>query len=298
MVGQLAAADRHEASVELAETLLDHAISVLRQPQDFNRPDWDKDLRDEEKIYFPNSPLVPDRVHERMENLRLRLVSALFLGKDYRRASDLLNEWLEATNEPSTRFMYLRTLAGIQQAEGHEEAASGTMERALLLRPTDAGLNNDLSYTWIDRGIRLADAEPMIRYAVGRAPAHAAYLDTFGWLHYKKGNFEEAKKWLERANAARGEEDPVILDHLGDCAWRMGQKEQALARWNRSIEVLNQREGAELANADERRASRQTPKKVEDVAAGRTPEVAPLERTDQGEPGQPEQGKEQGKSGS
>jgi Tfp pilus assembly protein PilF len=275
MVARLSASDRHAEAVQLAEVLLDNVIAVLRQPAQFRGAEWQKELRDDERILYPDS-FEADALHNRLANLRLRLVTSLFVAENYRRASELLNEWLEATNDPPTRFLYLRTLAAVEQAEGREEAAGGTMERALLLRPTDVGLNNDLSYTWIDRGVRLTDAETMIRFAVGRAPAHAAYLDTFGWLHYKKGDLIEAKKWLKRASFARRKEDPVIMDHLGDCAWRLGEKGEAIGYWNKAIELLNERPEDETANADERRAKREAPKKVEDASAGRSPQVAPL----------------------
>lgn len=274
MVARLSTSKRHDDAVHLVQTLMDNVISVLRQPAQFKGAEWQNELRDEERILYPDT-FDSDALHARLESLRLRLTSVLFIAENYRRASDLLNEWLEGTNNPGTRFVYLRTLAAIQQAEGAEEAAGGTMERALLLRPTDVGINNDLAYTWIDRGIRLEDAEPMIRYTVGRAPAHAAYLDTYGWLHYKKGDFAEAKKWLLRANYARGSEDPVIMDHLGDCVWRLGEKEKAIEYWNKVIELFNERTADEKLNADERRAQRDAPTKIEDASTGRAPKVAP-----------------------
>ena len=53
-----------------------------------------------------------------------------------------------------------------------------------MLKPDDVRLNNDVAYGWIDQGVRLDEAEPMIRYAVRRAPQQGAYLDTYGWLLY------------------------------------------------------------------------------------------------------------------
>ena len=150
------------------------------------------------------------------------------------------------------------------------------MERTLLLEPADVSLNNDLAYGWIDRGVRLDEAEPMIRYAVSRFPQQGAYLDTYGWLLYKKGDFEGARKWLERARRAMARDDPVILDHLGDACWRFGLEKEALEHWNAAVEIVRKMSEDEVASTDVRRVRDTTSQKVEDARAGRKPGVAPL----------------------
>jgi hypothetical protein len=94
---------------------------------------------------------------------------------------------------------------------------------------------------------------------------------------YKRAQFEEAMKWLTRANRARGGKDPVILDHLGDCAWRLGLNAESVEHWSAAVSRINERiQQGELRSADERRVHEQTPKKIEDAEAGRSPSVAPL----------------------
>jgi len=137
-------------------------------------------------------------------------------------------------------------------------------------------LNNDMAYLWIDQGVHLVEAEKLIRYSVGRAPRQAAYLDTYGWLLYKKGQFAEAKKWLSRANHARGGKDPVIHDHLGDTCWRLGQSAEAIEHWSTAIRLSAERDADRRINDDERRVRTTTPKKIEDGNAGHEPSVAPL----------------------
>jgi Flp pilus assembly protein TadD len=162
------------------------------------------------------------------------------------------------------------------RADGDEERAEKVMERALRLRPGDAGINNDLAYGWIDRGIRLVEAEPMIRYAVWREPFNGAYLDTYGWLQYKKGKLAEARKWLERASRARRGDDPVVADHLGDACWRLGEVELAVKRWTDAAAAVAKRPADQPISEDERRVQTLTQKKIDDARAGRSPVVAPL----------------------
>lgn len=102
---------------------------------------------------------------------------------------------------------------------------------AIKANPQHAPSNNDLGYSWADRGENLDEAERMIRIAVNQEPTSAAYLDSLGWVLYKKGQFKEAAQWLSRANAAEGGDDPIIVDHLGDAYWRVGDKEKAIHSW-------------------------------------------------------------------
>jgi Tfp pilus assembly protein PilF len=166
-------------------------------------------------------------------------------------------------------------LSACQEALGFSEQAAQTKQRALAMRPDDETLNNDLAYSWIDRGINLDEAEPMIRYALSSRPRQAAYLDTYGWLMYKKGQFAEAKKWLDRALQGEDDGDPVIRDHLGDVYWRLGLHDEAVRQWTESSRVLSERD-EEPRNPDEQRVRDTIQQKIDDAKAGRTPAVAPL----------------------
>src|SRR5262249_46813913 len=67
---------------------------------------------------------------------------------------------------------------------------------------------------------------------------HAAYVDSLGWVLFRRGKFEEAQKELERAvKLTDGGDDPVIWDHLGDVYLRLGKKPQAKAAFDRSLKM-------------------------------------------------------------
>ena len=51
---------------------------------------------------------------------------------------------------------------------------------------------------WADHNMHLDEAEEMIGGAQ-LDPNNGAYLDSLGWLHYRKGKFEEALNELLRA---------------------------------------------------------------------------------------------------
>jgi tetratricopeptide (TPR) repeat protein len=39
----------------------------------------------------------------------------------------------------------------------------------------------------------------MVEIAIAADPDNTSYLDTIGWVHFKLGNYQEAKSYLEKA---------------------------------------------------------------------------------------------------
>jgi Tfp pilus assembly protein PilF len=94
-----------------------------------------------------------------------------------------------------------------------------------------------------DRNIRLYEADKMIRKAVQLEPQNGAYLDSLGWVLYKKKEYKEAKKYLEEATQSKEGQHIEILDHL-DLAQRHGWIEMEAAaegRVSRSNSILANR---------------------------------------------------------
>ncbi len=172
--------------------------------------------------------------------------------------------------------MRLARQATLHRLQGREDEAVAILQSALPLRSNTESLNNDIAYSWIDRGIKMDEADRLIKYSLGRIPRQAAYLDTYGWLLYKKGDFEGARLWLTRANRVRGGDDPVIHDHLGDTHWRLGKRDAAVAQWQAALELIKDRTENELTNDDERRVSKTTKQKIDAAATSDGPKIAPL----------------------
>jgi tetratricopeptide (TPR) repeat protein len=135
-------------------------------------------------------------------------------------------------------------------------------EQLLLLlkdEPNDATANNDLGYIWADQGKNLDEAERMIRKAIALDREqkqgnpergkkgdvgveddkdNAAYLDSLGWVLFRRGRLEEAHDWMEKAAALpEGAEDPVVWDHLGDVRFRRNELDRARAAWEKAVHL-------------------------------------------------------------
>jgi cellulose synthase operon protein C len=63
-----------------------------------------------------------------------------------------------------------------------------------------------------------------------------AFQDTFGWIQYRRGNYEEALEYLEPA-AAGLPEDPLVQYHLGMTYLALGRTAEARETLDRAIEI-------------------------------------------------------------
>lgn len=276
LVSIYAVAGRYDACARLLEELTDEVMGLIHTGGERGRVAQDHAAFEDRRTRMPNEPFSVDRLHERYEMLRFARVTALGNARRFDEAQRLLNELRDSNPDPGLRLDVMARQAALYRLQGKEDEAVAILQAALPERASTESLSNDIAYSWIDRGIRLEEAEKLIRHSVGRIPRQAAYLDTYGWLLYKKGDLEGARLWLARANRVRGGDDPVIHDHLGDTLWRLGRKDEAIEQWSLAVELIKDRTEHELSNDDERRVARVTNAKVEDAKAGRDPQVADL----------------------
>jgi tetratricopeptide (TPR) repeat protein len=72
---------------------------------------------------------------------------------------------------------------------------------------------NALGYSYADRGIKLEEAQTLIQTALDMQPGDPFITDSLAWVHFRRGNLDEAEKLLEQAYATR--QDAEIAAHLG-----------------------------------------------------------------------------------
>jgi tetratricopeptide (TPR) repeat protein len=116
-----------------------------------------------------------------------------------------------------------------------EKFAEGEAELEILLErdPEDPGINNDLGYLYADQGKDLEKAERMVRRAVAEDPENTAYLDSLGWVLYKRGKYREALEPMEKA-AQDATADATIHDHLGDAYFKLQELKKARDAWKKA----------------------------------------------------------------
>lgn len=274
LIAQLQRAGRYDEAIDYVESLHDEAVALLADAGAGRRPGRGDSIT--RQVLQPNETRDPQALSLRVHALRERLGLALIGAKRFADARQRVTTWIEQASDPAIKGAFLRLMAFGYRAEGNELRATEFMHQALADAPNDVVLNNDVAYGWIDQGVRLEEAERMSRFALGARPQQGAYLDTYGWLLYKKGDFPGAIKWLDRSRNSATGEDPVVHDHLGDAYWRSGDPAKAVELWTKAAELAGAKNDEDIISADENRVKDTVQQKIDAAGAGRAPDVAPL----------------------
>jgi len=167
----------------------------------------------------------------------------------------------------------LYDLAHLYTRIGQRQMTEQVLEQVLKIDPQHAPANNDLGYQWADDGRQLDRAEGMIRVAVDAEPDNQSFLDSLGWVLYKRSKFAEARGYLESAIGSAARPDPIVLDHLGDTLYRMSLPKEADAQWRRAFSRLSELN----TDREELRTLRiQLVNKLRAMEKGQAVEVAPV----------------------
>jgi tetratricopeptide (TPR) repeat protein len=93
---------------------------------------------------------------------------------------------------------------------------------------------NYLGYLLATRGEQLDEAIRLVQKALEAEPENGAYLDSLGWAYFRKGDLENAEKYLVSA-AQKLPENSEIQDHLGDLQAKRNRWSEAIAAWNKAL---------------------------------------------------------------
>ncbi len=91
------------------------------------------------------------------------------------------------------------TLAVVEGASGNRAAAISQYREVVRSEPGNVAVLNNLAYTLAEQENQLDEALKYASDAVREAPDQPAFLDTLGWIYYRKGMYQEAVQNLERA---------------------------------------------------------------------------------------------------
>lgn len=122
-------------------------------------------------------------------------------------------------------------------------------DNALVLDPSNAMAKNNYAYFLSLKGGDLDKALELSRQSISGVDAdNPTYLDTFAWINYLKGNYDEAREVQMRALAAAKRDEYLsaeLFDHLGDILEKTGNLPGALAAWKEAVKVQEENKDTE-----------------------------------------------------
>lgn len=158
---------------------------------------------------------------------------------------------LEKEQKTKLRQGYQHLLSSVYIDMKQLDKATQVLQSLLKEEPNHPTYNNDLGYIWADHDMNLDESEKLIRKALEEdrkqrkenAAAgeddkdNAAYLDSLGWVLFKKKKFQDAKKYLAQAVQDEDGQHVEIMDHLADVHMALGEKAEAINVWKKALEL-------------------------------------------------------------
>jgi tetratricopeptide (TPR) repeat protein len=131
----------------------------------------------------------------------------------------------------------LYALGTVLERSGATQQALARMRELLEVNPRTAAAMNFIGYTLAEHGEQLEEAERLVRRALAIHPDSGAYLDSLGWVQFRRGDAARAASTLERAVELEPDE-PTILEHLGDAYGGASRRDAAVGAYRRALDAI------------------------------------------------------------
>ncbi len=136
-------------------------------------------------------------------------------------------------NEIQMKEFYIRLADNHNTLKNFEESDK-FFEKALVIDPNDPLILNNYSYYLSLRRQNLDRAESMSKRSNELRPGQPSYEDTYGWILYTIGKYEEARTWLQKALDDGGASNGTILEHMGDVLYKLNETDKAVEYWQKA----------------------------------------------------------------
>lgn len=186
------------------------------------------------------------------------------LGKHKEAVAECADMLAEFARDPEAIRLTRTALANSYLGLKEYAKAEAELRKLLDDDPDDMLVLNNLGYNLADQGRKLDEAEQLIRRALeldaderrraGDPEGESGtYLDSLGWVLFRRGKVAEAREILEKvAKLPETTGDAVVWDHLGDVRFRSGAKELAREAWTKAAELYaNSHQGKQGGRRDE-----------------------------------------------
>jgi len=154
-------------------------------------------------------------------------------------------KWLEEASLSPANRNFRSVIHGTKGDVLHDlekwEDAKSAYETALRLDSNNHTAMNNYAYFMSLRNENIDYALELSELAVSYEPSNAAYLDTLGWVYFKKGDYEKAQRYIQKS-VDTGDASAEVYEHLGDVYEALEDFENAVKWWNKALEEDSERD--------------------------------------------------------
>ena len=149
-----------------------------------------------------------------------------------RRGVAVINE--DSNKDLVSDFYGLR--GDLYHTKGMLEEAFAAYDSCLVWKSDNVPCLNNYAYYLSLTGNNLQKAEQMSYITVKAEPNNGIYLDTYAWILFMQGRYEESKIYIDQA--LKNDETPSadVIEHAGDIYWKCGDHAAALKFWQQAVD--------------------------------------------------------------
>lgn len=137
-----------------------------------------------------------------------------------------------AVSNPQLQSLFNSQLGDAYNGLKNYPKSDEAYEAALAIDPDNYYVLNNYSYYLSLRKEKLEQAKQMSAKAVKANPENPTYIDTYAWVLFIMGDYEESRKQFEKA--IEYNPDGIIFEHYGDVLYKLGKTDQAVIQWQKA----------------------------------------------------------------
>jgi Flp pilus assembly protein TadD len=163
-------------------------------------------------------------------------------GQNAEAGFELKNALQLEPEDVNLKAMILALQAEVLIDQGKLKEADAAFDKAVALAPNNYLTLSNYAYYLALRNHDLPKAEKLASKAALALPQNSSILDTYAIVLLKLNKLDDALKYIEKALQNNEGGNPVYLEHYGDILFLKGDKENALAQWQKAKVAGNQSE--------------------------------------------------------
>lgn len=130
------------------------------------------------------------------------------------------------SDDPETLYLYATCL----EENGQRNEAVTLLEKAVEKNPLSSDAENLLAYLYALDNRNLERAMELSRLALQASSDNIAYLDTLGWIYFRKGDFDHSLEVFTRVLFEIDRTTPASKDGLEDIYYHIGMLYEKLSK--------------------------------------------------------------------
>ncbi|GIV44582.1 MAG: hypothetical protein KatS3mg035_1705 [Bacteroidia bacterium] len=140
-------------------------------------------------------------------------------------------------DNPQLSSQFYSNLGDAYHRMNNHKESDSSYEKALKFDPNNVYVLNNYSYYLSLRKEKLEEAARMSKRANEIDPASPSFQDTYAWILFQQGKYDEALIWITKAVENGGASNSVILEHKGDILFKTGNTSEAIEYWKMAQEM-------------------------------------------------------------